>query len=117
MKKITILFVLISLVRLSHCQTISINNERISFDSIAADQVLSKFEIKDKIIVELEAESALKDTIILSFYNDLTAVNDSLQSERTLFKSDKEQAKKRFKNTVKISILSTIAAFLIGMLI
>jgi hypothetical protein len=78
---------------------------------------LSKFEIKDKIISEYDSESALKDSIILSFYNDLSLVNDSLQSERKTFLSDKEQAKKRFKNTVKISILSTIAAFLIGMLI
>jgi ABC-type dipeptide/oligopeptide/nickel transport system permease component len=117
MKRLVIVFLLIiSLVLSANSQTILINNDRISFDSIAADQVLSKFEIKDKIISELEVESSLKDTVILSFYNDLTAVNDSLQSERKSYLSEREQAKKKLKRTIKISILSTIVAFFIGSL-
>lgn len=115
MRRITTVFLLITFLSLSaNSQTISINNERISFDSIAADQVLSKFEIKDKIISELESESKLKDSIILSFYNDLIAVNDSLQAERISFKSNQEQVKKKFKKTIKISIIYILVAFFIG---
>lgn len=113
MKRVTIAFLLIISLSLSaNSQTISINNERISFDSIAADQVLSKFELKDKIISELENESVLKDSIILSFYNDLSLVNDSLRFEREKYLKQSTELKKENKTFKRISIGLAVVAIL-----
>ena len=117
MKRLTTVLVLIISLSLSAIsQTILINNKQFILDSVSADQVLSKFELKDKIISELESESLLKDSVFLSIFNDLSLVNDSLQSERKVLISERDAAKKKYKNTVKISILSAIVVFFIGSL-
>lgn len=116
MKKLTILFVLItSLAASLNCQNIYVDNNRISFDSIAADQVMSKFEIKDQIIKAYEAEKAISDSVCLSIFNDLSLVNDSLMCERDNAYFREIELKKEVKFYKRFSfglvLLSALAFF------
>lgn len=92
--KILLLILVIFLPFSGKSQTISIDNQKISFDSAAAVNLWQDIEVRESIIQLFQDELEKRDSTLNSATHKLFATNDSLQFMKRKYNVDIAQEKK-----------------------